>query len=483
MSAAAEAYLAVDLGSGSGRVMAGVWDGETIRLDEVHRFENHTTTLPSGIHWDLPATFEEILRGIALAASRYRDSIRSLAVATWGVDYGLLDKSGKLLNLPWTYRDSRTTGVMERVFAKVSRRKIYDRTGIQFLSFNTLYQLVAEFDADPTLADRAEGILFIPDLLACWLSGEQTTERTIAGTSQLLKAGSAEWDLELAAALGIPERIFQRPIEPATTIGEMLPELRAKTGIARLPIIACAAHDTASAVIGVPSSESDPLFLSSGTWSLIGREVDTPIVNDRSYAESFSNEHGIAGTTRFLKNVSGMWLLQECLRRWRQDDASISLPALLEEAAALRTDSRIDPNDDAFLNPPDMPEAIRAHLEARSRQAPASRAETVAIILRSLAESYGAMTSRLRELTGSLPDTLHIVGGGSQNALLNRMTADATGLRIVAGPTEATALGNVLVQMLAAGRIASIREGRGILARSFELETFEPSASACSIAP
>lgn len=465
-------YIAVDLGAGSGRVITGTFDGDRLELEVVHRFPNSGVTLPTGMHWNLPQLFAEILSGLRTAAAKCGPDIRSIAIDTWGVDYGLVDAAGRLLGLPWMYRDARTDGWMDRVAGVIPREEIYVRTGIQFLPFNSIYQLAAEAYAYPRLFEAADRVLFIPDLLNYWLTGRMTNERTIASTAQLLRAGRAEWDFELAAAAGIPTHILHPLVEPGERVGEWLPSLCAETGCPSVPVIACGSHDTASAVAGVPASGA--LFLSSGTWSLIGRELRAPIVSPEAFAAGFSNEHGVCGTTRFLKNVTGMWLLQECMRVWSVQDSTANLQEILRGAAQVRTDAAIDPDDECFQRSCDMPAVIAAWLEREGHRAPASREETTAIVLRSLALRYGDLVTALRGWTPDLPDTLHVVGGGSQNALLNQMTANATGLHVEAGPVEATAAGNILVQMIADREIASLDEGRAIVRRSFEPRIFEP---------
>lgn len=473
---AVQTYLAVDLGAGSGRVVAVLHDGRTLRIEDVHRFANNGVRLPTGWHWNLVQLFADIKTGLAAAHKKYGDSIVSLAVDTWGVDYGVVDARGRLLGLPWMYRDSRTDGVLAHVASIVPPDEIYRRTGIQHLFFNTIIQLTAEARDYPDVLASAARLLFVPDLLTYWLSGAQITERTIASTSQLLKAGTNEWDLDLAAKVGIPTHLFQPLTEPGTTVGTLLPEIQAETGCGPIRVVACGSHDTASAVAGAPAREAEPLFLSSGTWSLLGRELRQPIVTEDSARAGFSNEQGLAGTTRFLKNVAGMWLLQECKRTWDAQGSTAGYAELVRDAAASETEALIDPDDDAFAKPCDMPAAIATVLARSGQPAADSPGVTTRIILQSLAAKYGQLVGQLREWMPDLPDTLHIVGGGSQNALLNQMTADATGLRVEAGPVEATAAGNALAQLLAAGEIASLAEGRELLRASFQPQTFEPAA-------
>jgi rhamnulokinase len=471
-----QVYLAVDLGAGSGRVVAVLHDGKTLAIEDVHRFANNGLRLPTGWHWNLGQLFADIKTGLAAAHKKYGASIVSLAVDTWGVDYGVVDARGRLLGLPWMYRDSRTDGVPAHIATIVAPDELYRRTGIQHLFFNTINQLTAEVRDYPAVLAGAAKLLFVPDLLTYWLCGEQITERTIASTSQLLKAGTNEWDLDLAAQLGIPTHLFQPLTEPGTTVGTLLPEIQAETGCGPLRVVACGSHDTASAVAGAPARDAQPLFLSSGTWSLLGRELAQPVVTEASATAGFSNEQGLAGTTRFLKNVAGMWLLQECKRTWDVRGFTAGYAELVRDAAASDARAFLDPDDEAFQKPCDMPAAIAAYLERTGQPATDSPGATARVILQSLARKYGQLVGQLRAWMPDLPDTLHIVGGGSQNALLNQMTADATGLRVEAGPVEATAAGNALAQLLASGEIASLAEGRELLRASFQPQTFEPAA-------
>jgi rhamnulokinase len=375
------------------------------------------------------------------------------------------------------YRDSRTDGMMEEAEKILPREDIYRRTGIQPMFFNSIFQLLAETRMNPEAVAAADQLLFLPDLLTYWLSGERIVERTIASTSQLLKAGEVEWDFDLAERMGIPSRLLRPTTDPGKSIGWLLPEVMAGTGCGKLRVTTCGSHDTASAVAGVPSETSQPLFLSSGTWSLIGRELTAPIVTEESYLAGFSNEQGLNGTTRFLKNVVGMWLLQECKRTWDVDGYSLGYEDLVRKARTAKCTTLLDPDADYFSKPCDMPAAIVAFAHRTQQEAPNSPGEFTRSILESLALRYRSLVSQLRTWMPDLPDTLHIVGGGSQNALLNQMTADATGLRVVAGPVEATAAGNILAQLMALGEIGTLEQGREVIRNSFEPEIFEPQAS------
>ena len=468
-------YLAVDLGAESGRVMAAGFDGGKITLEEMARFRTGGLLLPDGWHWDLLRIYADIRTGIAKAVAEHGDDVVSVSVDTWGVDYGLLDGGGRLLGLPWMYRDARTDGMMEVVAETVKADELYRRTGIQPMFFNTLYQLFAETWQHPEVVKVAGRLAFIPDLLTYWLSGERTVERTIASTSGLLKAGTADWDTELAAKLGIPPSILPSVSEPCTVAGR----LRGEDGApGKIEVILCGSHDTASAVAGVPTESKNPLFLSSGTWSLLGRELDGPLVTDATAAANFSNEQGLAGTTRFLKNVAGMWLLQECKRNWEAGGEKLEYESIVAKAAGTSTDVFIDPDAREFSRPCDMPAVITAWLENSGQTAPTTRAGITRVIFESLALKYRVLLRKMRQWMPDFPDTLHVVGGGSRNALLNQMTADASGLRVLAGPSEATALGNVVAQMIARGDLASLAEGRALIRKSFEIGEFTPGDTA-----
>jgi rhamnulokinase len=470
-------HLAIDLGAGSGRVMAGHFDGKTLRLEEVNRFANEGVRLPSGWHWKASQLLSDIKRGLAEAHKRHGASLASLAVDTWGVDYALIDAHGRMLGLPWMYRDSRTDGMMEAAAEILPRREIYRSTGIQFMFFNTLFQLLAETRKNREAVAAADQLLFMPDLLTYWLSGERVVERTIASTAQLLAVGTGNWDLELAEKMGIPARLLRPTTDPCTPIGSLLPEVMEETGCGKLQMATCGSHDTASAVAGAPAGSAQPLFLSSGTWSLIGRELNAPIVTDESYRAGFSNEQGLNGTTRFLKNVAGMWLLQECKRNWDAEGQHFDYDFLVQSAREAKTSLLLNPDAEEFSKPCDMPEAIRTYAAKTGQPVPDAPGEFTRAILESLALRYRGLVSQLREWMPDLPDTLHIVGGGSQNALLNQMAADASGLRVMAGPVEATALGNILAQLMAAGEISSLEQGREIVRASFEPLVYEPKPS------
>ena len=467
--------LAVDLGAGSGRVVAGVYDGGRLKLDVLNRFPNDPVKGADGWHWNLEQLFVNIKQGIALAVKKYGAAVVSAGVDTWGVDYGLLDADGKLLCEPFQYRDSRTEGMQEAAFRRMPRREIYQRTGIQFMFFNTLFQLLAERNC-PARLKKARRLLFLPDLIHYFLTGTAANEKSIASTSQLLNPHTQTWERDLIHALELPGDIFGRLVDAGTVLGELQPVLAAETGAKKLQVIAPAGHDTASAVAGVPAEEPEPVFLSSGTWSLMGRELSRPVISEASYQATFSNEGGVLGTTRFLKNIAGMWLLQECKRAWDVAGKPVSYDALEAQArksAPFRT--FIDPDAPEFQTPADMPAAMVAFCRRTGQAGPADFGAFTRAIFESLALKYRFVKESLARVTGKPVDRIYIVGGGSRNDLLNQFTADALNCTVVAGLVEATSLGNILMQLYALGEIHSLGEGRALIRRSFATKIFEPA--------
>jgi rhamnulokinase len=476
MSAARKTFLAVDLGASGGRVMAGHFDGSRLEIEEGARFPNSGLETADGWHWDAEGLFKEITQGLAAAGARFGGDIVSVAVDTWGVDYALIGPDGAALNEPWMYRDSRTDGMIPEAARLVGEEKIWSRTGIQPLFFNTIYQLMAESRLTPQALKKAQSLLFMPDYLNYGLCGVRAIERTIASTSGLLRAGTAEWDAELAEMLGIPARILGKVTEPGVILGELTEALASATGLRGVKVSTCGSHDTASAVAGVPS-RSNPLFLSSGTWSLLGIEFPAPVLHQAAFDAKFSNEQGLEGTTRFLTNISGMWLLQECRRVWAEEGSAMEYGEMVEMARNAKAAALIDPDAPEFGKPCDMPKAILDWIKKTNQPTPSSKAEMIRIILESLAVKYSLMIQRLKSMIPDLPDTLQVVGGGCRNALLNQMTADATGLRVEAGPVEATASGNIIAQLIATGEIKSLAEGREILRNSCNPQIHEPVRS------
>ncbi|MGA2326426.1 MAG: FGGY-family carbohydrate kinase [Bryobacteraceae bacterium] len=470
-------YLAVDLGAESGRVMLGTISSSSLALEELHRFPNTPVRLPTGLYWDSLRLFHEIQQGLTVAGRERKLAIDGIGVDTWGVDFGLLGRDGALVDNPRHYRDSRNNGMLERTFAVVPREQVFAHTGIQFMQLNSLYQLYAIKLAGSPALDVAELLLFMPDLFNYWLSGAQVSELSIASTSQFYNPREKRWATELFARLGLPEKILAGIVPPGTLLGGLLPRVAEATGLGVAPVYATCGHDTASAVAAVPASGDDWVYISSGTWSLMGVELDAPVINEGSLALNFTNEIGVNGSVRFLKNIAGLWLLQECRRAWALAGREFGYAELAEMASQARPFSAvIDP--DAFLEPGGMPEKIAAFCRSHGQAVPEGPAQMSRTILESLALRYRQVLESLESLLGRKLKVIHIVGGGSRNQVLNQFVADATGRTVVAGPSEATALGNVLVQALGSGEFASLAKARQLIARSFPLAAVEPQPGA-----
>jgi rhamnulokinase len=455
-------YAAIDLGATSGRVLTGTLDGGRVELDEVCRFENRPVRLPDGLRWNLLHLFTECLAGL-----RGAGDVDGIGVDTWGVDYALLDAEHRVLGLPFHYRDERTDGMVGRAFERLPAERLYAATGIQTMPINTVFQLLA--DEGSAALEGAQRIALVPDLLALWLCGELANERTNASTTGLLDARSGEWAHEAIAALQLPERLFGGLVEPGTALGPLL----AHHELGDPAVYAVASHDTASAFAAVPVDEHAAI-LSSGTWSLLGVELPEPVLSDAAREANLTNERGIEGTTRLLKNVMGLWLLEESRRAW--EDTSYDELHRLAEAAEPDV-PLFDPDDDEFLRPGDMPARIAAACERSGQSAPDGVGATVRSILVSLACKYRWTLERLEAVSGRDIQRIHVIGGGSQNALLCRLTADLCGREVLAGPVEATALGNVLVQARGAGELGSLGELREAAAASARPGVHEPSGA------
>ena len=472
-------FLAVDLGAESGRVVAGTFDGERVSLEEVHRFPNGPVNVMGHLHWDVFQLWSDIKAGLAKAAQRYGDRIAGIGLDTWGVDFGLLDANDELLGNPYHYRDSRTDGIMERVFEKISREAIFEATGIQFLQLNTLIQLVAMVEAHSPQLEVAQTLLMMPDLLNFWLTGRKANEFSDATTSQCYDPRAGTWAYAMLEQLGIPTRMFRtdagdRIVPPGTVLGALLPSVAEETGLGEVPVIAPATHDTGSAVAAVPMNPEDAIYLSSGTWSLMGVESKVPIINAEMLAYNFTNEGGVNGTFRVLTNIMGLWLVQECRREWQRAGEDRDYGEMVQMAAnASAFGSLIYPGDGRFFAPGDMTPRIRAFCRETGQAVPETKGAVLRCALESLALEYRWVAEKLDALAGKRLGTIHIIGGGAKNELLDQFAADATGRTVVTGPIEATALGNVLVQAIALGHIGSLAEGRDVVARSFELKTFE----------
>ena len=469
-------FLAIDLGAESGRVLSGTFDGQHVTLEEIHRFPNEPVRITDGLHWDILSIFAEIKAGLAKATKLKR--IESLGIDSWAVDFGLLDRDGALISNPYNHRDPRTEGMIERAFEKVAREEVYRTTGIQFIRINTLYQLLAL--ADSPLLEAADSLLLIPDLVNYWLTGEKACEFTNATTTQLYDVEAETWAWGLVEKLSLPTHILPEVVPPATRIGTLLPEVAEEVSLDEdLVVTTVASHDTASAVVAVPAEGGSFAYVSSGTWSLVGVETPQPVPTQEAMKSNFTNEGGFGGTTRFLKNVMGLWLLQECRRAWKQEGEDHSYEELERLAREAPTfGAVVDPDHPSFLAPGDMPSRLKSFCRATGQKAPEKPGEIARCVFESLALKYHVVLEQASELTGQNVEVVHIVGGGSQNALLCQLAADATRTPVLAGPVEATALGNVMVQALAGGHVESLEEIRTVVRRSVEVSRYTPGNDA-----
>lgn len=471
-------FLAFDLGAGSGRAVLGTLDGPKLTVHEVRRFPNDPLPLAGHIHWNVYALFDEMKAAMRDAAAAVGERPASIGVDTWGVDFGLLARDGSLLGLPFCYRDHRNAGAMEDYFKLVPRDALYEATGIQFMPFNTLFQIYAMVRERSPLLDAAEDLLFMPDLFNFLLTGRKAAEFTIASTSQCLDPRTKTWVSGLFQAMGLSKKVLQDLVEPGTVLGTVTEEVAAATGLRHVPVVATASHDTAAAVAAVPAEGRNWAYISSGTWSLVGVEERSPVISAASLAANFTNEGGLGGTVRFLKNVSGLWLVQGCRKAWSAEGPVTYEDLNRAAAEAPPFTALIDPDDPGFLNPPDMPEAIAAYCRRTGQRMPETRAALVRSLLESLALKYRQVIDELRRVLGHPVERIHVIGGGSQNEVLCQLTADATGLPVVAGPAEATAVGNILVQAMAVGRLSSPAAIREIIRHSFNLRTYLPAGNA-----
>jgi rhamnulokinase len=469
-------YLAVDLGASAGRVVLGRWDGARFDLEELHRFRNGPVEVLGHLYWDVLYLWQEIKIGLATFREHWGASLAGLGVDTWGVDFALLDRAGRLMGTPYHYRDPRTNGVPEKLFSRVARHEIFEETGIQFMQFNTLFQLFSMVDSADPMLDGARTLLMMPDLFHYWLTGSVASEYTIASTSQMLPGRERRWATGLLARLGIPTGILPPLVPPGTILDNLRPEILAQSGLgAPVPVIATGSHDTADAVAAIPDLDESSAYISSGTWSLVGVEVEEPVITEEALAWNFTNEGGVDGKIRLLKNVAGLWLLQESRRQWRREGRDLSWDELLQLASgATPFQSLVDPDAGAFLNPGDMPAAIRDFCRATGQPEPVDVGSVVRCCLESLALKYRWVMEALETVIGRRLRVIRIVGGGSRNRLLCQFTADACQRSVVAGPVEATALGNLMVQAIATGRLADVSAGRAAIAASVERERFEP---------
>lgn len=467
-------YLAIDLGAESGRTMLGTLTDAKLTLTETHRFPNRPVRLPDGIHWDVLRLWAEIKAGIA-ATVKSGAGLSSLGLDTWGVDFALLDRNDALLGNPFHYRDTRTDGMLDEAFRHMPRGDIFASTGIQFMQINTLYQLLAMVQASSPLLDIAQTLVTIPDLFNYWLSGEIANEFTNATTTQCLNPLKRDWATSVLQALNIPMHLFRQVTAPGTSIGTVLPEIAKETGADNVKVVLPACHDTGSAVVAVPAQNKAFAWLSSGTWSIMGAEVKEPALGEEALEYNFTNEGGVLGTWRLSKNIMGLWIIQQCRYEWQRQGQEYSY----DEMTQLASESDpflavINPDAEVFLHPGDMPGSIRQYCQKTGQHVPQTNGEVLRVSLESLALKYRWVLERTEELSDKQLDPIHIIGGGARNSLLNQFTADATGRKVVTGPVEATAIGNVLMQAIGLGHLNSLAEAREVVRYSFDVEDYHP---------
>lgn len=469
-----KSFLAFDLGATSGRSILGTLENDRLQMKELTRFPNQMLQIGNHFHWNIYSLFEHFKAALA-AVKQEGVEISSIGIDTWGVDFALVANDGTLLGAPYAYRDPHTDGMPEKYFGIVPREKVYELTGIQVMNFNSLYQLFALKQADNSLLAAASEMLFMPDALSYLLTGNKVVEYTIASTSQILNPKTRQFESQLLEAAGVSPSILGKIVLPGHVIGTLTDSLAVESELGKVPVIAVAGHDTASAVAAVPAENERFAYLSSGTWSLMGIEVKDAIINDETYALNFTNEGGIEGTTRFLKNITGMWLLEQCLKEWKKEGISYAYEKLVKMAgAAPAFQSLIDPDHASFANPTSMTKAITEYCNASGQQAPSTHAEFVRCIFESLSLKYKYILGKIIGLAPFPIEKLHVIGGGSKNPLLNQWTANAIGMPVIAGPSEATAIGNIMIQAKAAGCVGSLTEMRRIIRESVHLEEFLP---------
>ena len=468
-------FLAVDLGATSGRVIMATLADDGLQLDVLHRFPNNLLCVGGKYYWNIYSLYENIIHGLTLAAKR-GVPVTSIGIDTWGVDMVCVASDGTLAGLPRAYRDPYTNGIPEEFFGKIPRSEVYGRTGIQIMNFNSLFQLYAARKERMSTLENAASVLFMPDALSYLLTGEQVCEYTILSTSQFMNPHTKQVDRELLAAAGVDAELFPRVVMPGERIGVLTESVAKMTGLGQIPVVAVAGHDTGSAVAAVPAANERFAYLSSGTWSLMGVELPEPVITDETFNMNFTNEGGVDGTVRFLKNITGMWLLEQCRVAWNRDGKDYPYEQIMEMTLGSQPSAGVvDPDAPEFASPTDMPAAICAWCEAHGVVVPKDDAAMMRLIFDSLAAKYADVLGKLKQLAPFDIECLHIIGGGARNALLNQMTADACGIPVVAGPTEATALGNVMVQARTAGLVDSLAGMRDYIRKSVETETYMPN--------
>lgn len=469
-------YIAVDLGAESGRVMLGSVSVDRIVLEEIHRFGNGPIKEERSLRWDFNKLLSEIKTGIGMAGKSARAQIWGIGIDSWGVDFGLLDADGELIENPYHYRDSQTNGMMSKAFKLMSKRDIYENTGIQFMQLNSLYQLLAMRLNNSIALAKATNLVFIADLFSYFLCGKIFGEYSLASTSQFMDMKTSQWSKEILDKLSLPIEIMPKIIQPGSVVGQLTSEIGKELDCGTVPVIAVGSHDTASAVAAVPASnDTNWAYLSSGTWSLMGVEVPKAIINDKTYKYEFTNEGGVENTIRLLKNIMGLWLTQECRRQWQREGTKLSYAELTAMAEKVEPFSRhIDVDYNGFLAPGDMPKRINEYLKETGQKPINDKGQITRAILENLALKYRSIMEAVEDVAEHRIDVLHIVGGGIQNELLCQFTANALGKKVITGPIEATASGNILMQAIATGQINTIAEARQIVRNSFELKEYEP---------
>ncbi|MBE6601189.1 MAG: rhamnulokinase [Ruminococcaceae bacterium] len=468
--------LAIDLGASSGRGIVGSFDGKRLSLRENHRFSNDPVITNGRMYWDILRIFYEIKQSITKTVLD-GDNVASIGIDTWGVDYALIDRFGRMMANPIHYRDTRTADIVPYVSKYISAEQLYGTAGIQTLNFNTIYQLAADLREDPLIYEKADRLLNIPDLLNYFLTGNMVNEYTILSTGALLDAGRRDYAFDLTDRLGVPRRLFGEIVQPGYRVGKLLPQVLEETGKTDAEVLTVASHDTASAVIAVPTTEEDFIYISSGTWSLMGTELKEPLISDASRKLNFTNEGGAMKTIRFLKNIMGLWLIQESRRQWKREGKDYSfaqMEAWAKESQPFR--SLINPDDASFAVPGNMPERVRDFCRKTGQPVPETVGEVVRCIYESLALKYRMTAESIETLMEKKAKVIHVVGGGTKDRFLSQMTADACGIPVCAGPEEATAIGNLMMQLIAKGEVAGLREAREIVAASFDVKRYEPCA-------
>ncbi|MBQ7915168.1 MAG: rhamnulokinase [Firmicutes bacterium] len=468
------AYLAFDYGASSGRLMLVTYDGDKLELEQIHRFPNEPVWMNGHFYWDFPRLFHEMKQGLKKAA-RLGIEIAGIGIDTWGVDYGYVDADGCLISNPFCYRDPKNAQAMAEMDEKWDFAECYKIAGIQKIDFNTMYQLYYDVKHRKYVVDAAESVLFMPDLFAYYLTGKKVCEYSIASTGQLLDAKSRELSDKILEEIGIDKKMFGTMVQPGTIIGELTDEIMEETGMKKVPVIAVGSHDTASAVCGTPLAGEDSIFLSSGTWALIGMELPEPIISEESYEYNFTNEGGVEGTIRFLKNITGLWILQQLKKKWNETEPELGFPEIIAAArAAERKHFTIDPDQDVFTAPMNMVKAVQDYCEANGQGRPETMGEIAMAAYNGLAQKIKVHAESLEKLTGKTATDIHMVGGGIQDQFLCETLAHESGKVLTTGPIEAAICGSVLMQMKALGQLNSLQEGRDLIKRSFPIKQYQP---------